>query len=122
MHLDAGRGVVVERMMAIGVGAKVGAERAVDDGEHIAIERGGHPGGVVVGSFEDSAVLHEIDAEKNVAAGAQPTAELTQQRRTRGRLEVPDRAAEEDRQPPGAGRCTRSRSKSPMTTWTSSRA
>ena len=63
------------------LGLEVGAERPVDDPQHVAVELGGDAGGVVVGRLEPGDVLHEVGAEQQRVAGAKPGRELGEERR-----------------------------------------
>src|SRR5439155_6269255 len=45
-----------------------GAQLAVEDGEHVAVELGGDAGGVVVGGLEPGDVLHQVGAEEERVA------------------------------------------------------
>ena len=46
------------------VGGEVAVELAVEDVQDVAVELGGHTGGVVVGGDEPGGVLHEVGAEE----------------------------------------------------------
>ena len=85
------------------VGVEVGVELAVHDVQHVAVELGGDAGGVVVGGDEPVDVLHEVGAEQERVAGAEPGRELGEERGARRRREVADRAAEERDQAAAAG-------------------
>ena len=104
-----------------GVGIEVGAELAVEHAQHVAVELGGHAGGVVVGGDEPVDVLHEVGAEEERVAGLEG-----RRRRRRGtalvgsgaRLPmVPPRNATRRVPPPGSS--SRWCSKSPTTACTS---
>ena len=56
-------GQVLERL-----GIEVGVQLAVDDLEHVAVELGGHAGGVVVCGHQPILVLHEIGPEQQPIA------------------------------------------------------
>ena len=51
---------------------EVGVELAVEHRQHVAVELGGHAGGVVVGRDEPVDVLHEVGAEQQRVAGREP--------------------------------------------------
>ena len=92
-------GDVVERLRV-----EVRAELAVDHREDVAVERGRHPGRVVVGGFEDSDVLDEVRPEQEVVVGPERRGEVAQEGAARARQEVADRAAEEGDDPGDPGR------------------
>ena len=97
-----------------GVEVEVGAELAVEHLEHVLVELGGDPGGVVVGGLEPGAVLDQVGAEQELVAGAEQRRDPLEEGLALARVEVADGAAEEGDQPrPGAvGIRSRSCSKS----------
>ena len=66
---------------------EVGVELAVEHAQHVAVELGGHAGGVVVGGDEPVDVLHEVGAEQERVAGRERRGEVGEERgaRPRGR-------------------------------------
>jgi hypothetical protein len=87
-------GDMVER-----VEVEVRAELGVEHREHVLVERGGHPGGVVVSRHQDSRVLHQVGAQQERVPGPQLRADPGQERRAFLRHHVPDRGAEEGDKP-----------------------
>ena len=93
-HLDPLGFVVPQRNVLEAVGVEGRAEFAVEHVQHVAVERGGDPLRVVVGSQEPVPVLHQVGAEQEPS----PWAICSRGRRGTGpllRLEVPDRASQE---------------------------
>lgn len=81
---------------------KVGVQRAVDHFEYVAVKRGGHSCGVVVGGPKPADVLDQIRAEQERVAGGERTRDRAQERGARRRLQVADRRPEEHQQPASA--------------------
>jgi hypothetical protein len=65
-HLDPLALAIEERNVLEGVDVEVGVELAVDHAQDVAIELGGHAGGVVVGGLDDRRVLDQVGAEQQV--------------------------------------------------------
>ena len=63
MHLDARQIVVPARFVGKGIGGHGSAEFAVDPGDEVQVERRGDAGGIVIGGFEDGAVLDQVHAD-----------------------------------------------------------
>jgi hypothetical protein len=78
-----------------GLGVEVGAQLAVDDMEHVAVELGGDALRVVVGGFDDRRVLDEVGAEQEGVAGAQHAAHVAEQAPAASGWEVADRASQQ---------------------------
>ena len=86
-----------------GVEVEVGAELAVEDLEHVLVELGGDPLGVVVGGLEAGRVLDQVGAEQEVVAGEHQRRDPAHEGAALVGVEVADRAAEEGDQAPFAG-------------------
>ena len=80
-------------------GSKVAAELAVDDEEHVLVERGCDAGRVVVGRLEPCDVLHEIGAKEKRLARTEQSVESAQEAAALIAGQVADRRAEECEQP-----------------------
>ena len=89
--------------------------------QHVAVELGGHAGGVVVGGHQAVGVLHQVGAEQERVARLEAGGDLGQElgaRSSGSRLPIVlPRNATSRRPPPGSR--SRWRSKSPTTAWTS---
>src|SRR5262245_44341595 len=91
----------VERLVVVGdvldrLDVEVGAELAVHAREVVAREGGAHAGAVVVGRLERAHVLHQVDAHQKVIAGGEARRYAIEEVAHLLRVEVADRAAEED--------------------------
>ncbi len=75
-HLDPLLVVVPHRDVREPIRHEVSVERTVDHGEHVAIERGGDSGSVVVGRDESLAVLDQVGAEQQVLALGQAAGQV----------------------------------------------
>ena len=85
------------------IDVEIAVELAVDAFEEVEVERGGHPGSVVVGGLEDVRVLLQIDADQHLAAGPED-ARVVGEKRDRGiGLEIADRRAGEKADPLSSG-------------------
>ena len=97
VHLDAGRRLVVEGDVPEGRGAEVGVRAVVDDVEDVPVELPGDAARVVVGGFEHRDVLDEVEAEeKAILPAAEERAHPGEQPQPGRRVEVADRAPEEE--------------------------
>ena len=65
------------------VGVEVGAEPAVEMAQRVAVERGGHAGGVVVGGDQDVGVLDQVDAEQETVVAVHRCASRSNRNRRR---------------------------------------
>ncbi len=83
---------------------EVRAELVIEHAQHVAIERGGDAGGVVVGRVQHARVLHEVEAEEQTAVTPEQSPGIAQEPAARRRLEVPDRAPEEQHETASARR------------------
>ena len=86
--------------MGEAVEVEVGAELSVDHPQHVEVELGRDPGGVVVGRFEPADVLDQIGAEQERVARAHAVGEVGEELLALGRPEVADGRAEEGDHPP----------------------
>ena len=104
VHLDAGGRLVVERVVAEGLGLEVAVHRVIDHAQDVAVEVPGDPGRVVVGHLEHLDVLDQIHAEQqSIAAIGQERAQAREQAPALRGVEIADGAAQEQREAPSGG-------------------
>src|SRR5580698_8699017 len=103
-HLDPLVLGVPERDVPEFIHVEVRVEFPVDHHEHVAVERGGHPGRVVVGAQQPADVLHQVGAQQERVPRTQRRADLCQEAGAYPGLEVADGGAYERDSPPPPGR------------------
>ncbi len=81
---------------------EVGAERAVHHVEHVAVELGGDSRRIIIRGVEAGGVLDEIEADEQGITGGELGRQRAQEPRHVGRMQIADRAREEQREPPAA--------------------
>ena len=91
----------VERLVVVGdvlarAQVEVGPELAVHAREVVPRESGAHAGAVVVGRLERADVLHQVDAHQEVVAGREARRHAVEEVAHLLRVQVADRAPEED--------------------------
>jgi len=84
-----------------GVEVEVGTEFGVQHGQDVLVERGGDPGGVVVGGDQCGRILYEIGAEQQRVAVAEAPAHGGEELAALSGEQVADGAAEEGDEDPG---------------------
>jgi hypothetical protein len=101
VHLDPAALLVPPRLVAEGLDVEVAVELAVDAGQHVAIEGGGHAGGVVVRGQEHRHRLDQVGGQEQHVARAQAGADVGEELVGGLAIEVADGAAEKehDRRP-----------------------
>ena len=82
------------------VEVEVRVELAVDHGQHVLVERGGHASAVVVGGDQPIDRLHKVGAEQERIARGHRVLGRAKERHSCGRLEIADRRTEERDEPP----------------------
>src|SRR5690606_6917503 len=97
-HLDPRGRLVPQGDVPEAGEAEGGAELAVEAGEDVAVEGGGHPGGVVVGGQEDRRVLAQIGAEEEAIAGREVAAGQREELGGGLRRPVADARADEEQE------------------------
>ncbi len=120
-HLDPLVTAIEERDVLERVRHEVGAELAVDDVEHVAVELGGDSGAVVVGRLDHGGVLDEVGPEQESVIGSEQrlTWRSSPRRVPGGKFPiVPPSSATSRGTPSASGTCPRWRWKSPITPWT----
>src|SRR5208282_4789051 len=80
MHLDATARGVVARPVAEACEVEVAVELSVDAREEIEVEPGSDAGGIVVGSMQQTRLLHKIDADNQARARPQHAPGMAQER------------------------------------------
>ena len=103
MHLHAPLFRVPARLVIEILQIEFRVEISIQAAEQIQVERRGHAERVVVGGDQGGSGLHEVGAEEESVAGAQPSPDLAKKfARLRG-LEVSDRASEKEQEEPFVG-------------------
>ena len=102
MHLDAGLGLVPDRLVGECGDVEVAAELAVDPQQQVAVERGGHPERVIIGKEQLAFGFDEIGAEEKRVSVRERSANAAQKRVRSWTVEVTDVGPEQKHQrPPG---------------------
>src|SRR5690242_13704802 len=95
VDFDSAFGIAVECQVLEPVDIEVAVELAVDAFEEVEVERGSHPGSVVVRSLEDVDVLLQIDADQHLAPRPEDAGVVGEKSNSGVRLEITDRRARE---------------------------
>ena len=105
VDFDPAFGLVVEGQVLEPIDVEIAVELAVDAFEEVEVERGGHPGSVVVGGLEDVRLLLQIDADQHFASRPEDARVVGEKSDGGIRLEIADRRAGENptRFPPAPG-------------------
>src|SRR5215470_159349 len=101
MHLDAGLRLVVEGEVTEGRGMEIGVHPPIDDLENVPVELRGDAARVVVGCLEQLDVLDQVEPhEESILAIPEQRAHFPEKAVPGRRLQVADRAAEKQHEPP----------------------
>src|SRR5438552_6928635 len=95
VHLDPPFTRAISRLMPKILQHKVGMQLAVDAGEHIEIERRGHACGVIVSRQDDRERFLKIGPQKQRITGQQASADVGEEAVCGVRIEIADRASQE---------------------------
>ena len=100
VYLDPALRLVVEGQMLETVDVEIAAELAVDPLQEVEVERGGHPGPVVVGGIQDLAAPSS-DRRRSASRRPGPRMSRAVGKKRHGRigLEIADRRAREKADP-----------------------
>src|ERR1700675_1006548 len=98
MHLDTAFGFIVPDHMLEARQIEITIEFAIDTSEKVFVERGRNTGRVVIGEPQHWNGLFQIRREQKRIVFLQDRSDFPQELISRGPVEIPDRAAEEEDQ------------------------
>ena len=104
VHLDTRLRAIPHGAMREAIEIDPGAELAIDAQQQVLVERRSDAQRIVVGEQQTPLRLHQVDAKQQRVALREARADVLQERRGAGRVEVPDvRSEERDQRAAGDG-------------------